>query len=165
MKRTVLSCVLATVIAAPLSAQQAQAPAVGTPNRDVVLEVPHLSVDSIRLAVDSLRAKVALDARVANLVRVSAGADVRIDSVVLEIDGVLAEAYLYVDLDNVARIVNRVFATLGRNPELLNGLLEYTSVHFAREEDLMDRQGYPDLDAHKAAQRYFVDEVRKLSRE
>ncbi|HEX6694432.1 MAG TPA: hypothetical protein VF035_07055 [Longimicrobiales bacterium] len=30
---------------------------------------------------------------------------------------------LYVDLDNVARIVNRVFATLGRNPELLNGLL------------------------------------------
>ncbi|MBP2313814.1 bacteriohemerythrin [Azospirillum soli] len=48
---------------------------------------------------------------------------------------------------------------------LLNGLLEYTSVHFAREEDLMDRQGYPDLDAHKAAHRYFVDEVRKLSRE
>lgn len=49
--------------------------------------------------------------------------------------------------------------------QLLNGLLEYTSVHFAREEDLMDRQGYPDLDAHKAAHRYFVDEVRKLSRE
>ena len=49
--------------------------------------------------------------------------------------------------------------------QLLNGLLEYTSVHIAREEDLMDRQGYPDLDAHKAAHRYFVDEVRKLSRE
>ncbi len=49
--------------------------------------------------------------------------------------------------------------------QLLNDLLEYTSVHFAREEDLMDRQGYPDLDAHKAAHRYFVDEVRKLSRE
>ena len=49
--------------------------------------------------------------------------------------------------------------------QMLNGLLEYTSVHFAREEDLMDRQGYPDLDAHKAAHRYFVDEVRKLSRE
>jgi hypothetical protein len=78
--------------------------------------------------VDSLRAKVALDARVANLVRVSAGADVRIDSVLLEIDGVLAEAYLYVDLDNVARIVNRVFATLGRNPELLNGLLATVDV-------------------------------------
>lgn len=49
--------------------------------------------------------------------------------------------------------------------QLLNDLLDYTSVHFTREEDLMDRQGYPDLDAHKAAHRYFVDEVRKLSRE
>lgn len=48
---------------------------------------------------------------------------------------------------------------------LLNSLLEYTNVHFAREEDLMERQGYPDLDAHKAAHLYFIDEVQKLSRE
>jgi len=45
---------------------------------------------------------------------------------------------------------------------LLNGLRDYTNVHFAREEELMERQGYPDLDAHKAAHRYFVDEVQKL---
>jgi hypothetical protein len=100
-----------------------QAGAIGTPNRDIVLEVPNLSVDTIALDVDSVRAKISLDARVANLVRVSAGADVRIDSVHLEIDGVLAEAYLYVDLDNVARIVNRVFVTLNSNPDLLEQLL------------------------------------------
>ena len=96
---------------------------IGTPNRDIVLEVPNLSVDTIALDVDSIRAKVSLDAKVANLVRVSAGADVGIDSVHLEINGVLAEAYLYVDLDNVARIVNRVFLTLNSNPELITRLL------------------------------------------
>lgn len=37
----------------------------------------------------------------------------------LSITGVLAEVYLYVDLDNVARIVDRVVLTLDRNPEIL----------------------------------------------
>ena len=45
---------------------------------------------------------------------------------------------------------------------LLGGLREYTTVHFAREEALMEQQGYPDLDAHRAAHRYFIDEVQKL---
>lgn len=48
---------------------------------------------------------------------------------------------------------------------LLSGLIDYTNVHFQREEALMERQGCPDLDAHKAAHRYFVDEVRKIVRE
>ncbi len=46
--------------------------------------------------------------------------------------------------------------------ELLAGLREYTQVHFSREEELMERQGYADLEAHRAAHRYFVDEVQKL---
>ncbi|WP_448204203.1 bacteriohemerythrin [Azospirillum sp. sgz302134] len=46
--------------------------------------------------------------------------------------------------------------------KLLNDLCDYTNVHFAREEELMERQGYPDLATHKAAHRYFVDEVQKL---
>ena len=48
---------------------------------------------------------------------------------------------------------------------LLEGLRDYTDVHFRREEAFMERHGYPDLDTHKAAHRYFVDEVAKLSRE
>lgn len=94
-----------------------------TRNIDVVVEVPELRVDSIGLRVDSLRAKLALDAQAANLVSIQAGADVRIDSVGLTIVGVEAEAYLYVDLDNVARIVNRVLTTIDRNPEIITGLL------------------------------------------
>jgi hypothetical protein len=95
----------------------------GTPNYDVVLEVPNLSVDSIGVNVQNLRAHLALAANVASLVTLDAGADVSIGRVRLEITGVAAEAYLYVDLDNVTRIVNRVVTTLDRNPQILTQVL------------------------------------------
>jgi len=112
-------------------AQQGQAPAVpmqraaqgGTPNYDVILEVPDLSVDSIGLTVRDLQAHLALSANVARLVSLNAGADVGIGNVQLAITGVRAEAYLYVDLDNVARIANRVVTTLDRNPRILTQVL------------------------------------------
>ena len=94
-----------------------------TPNYDVILEVPDLSVDSIGLTVANLQAHLALSANVARLVSLNAGADVGIERVRLDIVGVRAEAYLYVDLDNVARIANRVVATLDRNPRILTQVL------------------------------------------
>src|SRR5688572_30768929 len=90
-----------------------------TSNRDVILEIPELSVDSIGLTVKDVRAHVALDANAMNLVQVTAGVDVGIKEVQLGIVGVFAEAYLYVDLDNIARVVQRVVQTLDRNPEIL----------------------------------------------
>jgi len=95
-----------------------------TPNRDVILEIPELSVDSIGLTVKDVRAHVALDANAMNLVQLTAGVDVGIKQVQLGITGVFAEAYLYVDLDNVARIVDRVVQTLDRNPQILTQVLK-----------------------------------------
>jgi hypothetical protein len=95
-----------------------------TPNRDVILEIPELSVDSIGLTVSDVRAHVALDANAMNLVTLTAGVDIGIKKVQLGIVGVLAEAYLYVDLDNVAKIVNRVVQTLDRNPQILIQVLK-----------------------------------------
>jgi len=95
-----------------------------TPNRDVILEVPELSVDSIGLTVENVRAKVALDANAMNLVRLTAGVDVGIKKVQLGIVGVYGEVYLYADLDNVARIVDRVVQTLDRNPQILTQVLK-----------------------------------------
>src|SRR5688572_16731333 len=121
---------LFAVIAAPASAQQptGQRTFTGTtsltPNRDVILEIPELSVDSIGLTVADVRAHVALDANAMNLVQVTAGVDVGIKKVQLGLVGVMAEAYLYVDLDNVARIVNRVVQTLDRNPQILIQVLK-----------------------------------------
>jgi hypothetical protein len=130
---------LLAIIALPLSAllndakSQQQQPATRvqatmqpglTPNRDVVLEIPELSVDSIGLTVSNVRAHVALDANAMNLVQITAGVDVGIKQVQLGITGVFAEAYLYVDLDNVARIVDRVVQTLDRNPQILTQVLK-----------------------------------------
>ena len=95
-----------------------------TPNRDVILEVPELSVDSIGLTVSNVRAKVSLDANAMNLVQISAGVDVGIKQVQLGIVGVYGEVYLYADLDNVARIVDRVVMTLDRNPKILTQVLQ-----------------------------------------
>ena len=133
-----VAILLASAASLPLAAQQpaTQRPAAAgariqptmqpttTPNRDVILEVPELSVDSIGLTVSDLRAHVALDANAMNLVQVTAGVDVGIRKVQLGIVGVLAEVYLYVDLDNVARIVSRVVQTLDRNPEILTNVLK-----------------------------------------
>ena len=116
--------------AAPTSAQQPTAQRAytattsTTPNRDVILEIPELSVDSIGLTVADVKAHVSLDANAMNLVQVTAGVDVGIKKVQLGIVGVLAEAYLYVDLDNVAKIVNRVVQTLDRNPQILIQVLK-----------------------------------------
>ena len=95
-----------------------------TPNRDVILEVPELSVDSIGLTVENVRAKVSLDANAMNLVQITAGVDVGIKKVQLGIVGVYGEVYLYADLDNVARIVDRVVQTLDRNPQILTQVLK-----------------------------------------
>jgi hypothetical protein len=99
-----------------------------TPNRDVILEVPELSVDSIGLTVSDVKAHVALDANAMNLVQITAGVDVAIKKVQLGIVGVFAEAYLYADLDNVARIVDRVVLTLNRNPDILTQVLKTVDV-------------------------------------
>lgn len=53
-----------------------------------------------------------------------------------------------------------------RNREALSTLLAdlraYTDEHFAREEEYLERSAYPGLEEHKAAHRFFVDEVDKL---
>ena len=121
-----VAAALAAVVAwsAPVGAQVQQVgQQIGTPNYDIVLEVPELDVDSIGLNVEALQAHLALDANVMNLVALNAGVDVSIDQVQLDIVGVFAEVYLYVDLDNVTRVVTRVVQTLDANPELLTQLL------------------------------------------
>lgn len=92
------------------------------PEFDVVLDVPNLCVNRIALKVDSLTAKLSLDARVANLVRVNAGADVLIGDVDLTIEGVRARALLLVDLDDVAYVVDQTLTFIDNNPEVIDQL-------------------------------------------
>lgn len=90
---------------------------------DVLLDVPNLSVEEITLEVDNLQVDIALDARLANLLKLTAGANASIDKVKLTIKGVRAQATLIVRLDNVRAIIERTLQTLDNNPQLVTQLL------------------------------------------
>jgi hypothetical protein len=103
----------------PLAAQAMA----GSDQPDVLLDVPDLSVEQITLEVDNLQVHIALDARLANLLKLTAGADAGIDKVKLDIKGVHAQATLIVRLDNVRAIIERTLQTLDNNPQILTQLL------------------------------------------
>jgi hypothetical protein len=105
--------------ASPL-AQQAMA---SGDQPDVLLDVPNLSVEEINLEVSNLQVDIALDARLANLLKLTAGANASIDQVKLTIKGVEAQATLIVRLDNVRAIIERTLQTLDNNPQLVSQLL------------------------------------------
>jgi len=92
------------------------------PEYDVVLDIPNLCVNRIFLKVDSVTAKLNLNARVANLVRVDAGADVLIGTVDLTVQGVRAQALLLVDLDDVVYIVDQTLTFVDNHPEIVQQL-------------------------------------------
>jgi hypothetical protein len=92
------------------------------PEYDVVLEVPNLCVQNIHLKVDTVTAKIDLDAKISNLVHIAAGADVFIGDVDLTIRGVRAQALLLVDLDNVYHIVDNTLTFVDNHPEIIKQL-------------------------------------------
>lgn len=101
-------------------AQQAMA---GSDQPDVLLDVPNLSVEQLTIDVANLDVNIALDARLANLLKLTAGADVHVDQVKIELKGVRAQATLIVRLDNVRAIIERTLQTLDNNPQLVTQLL------------------------------------------
>lgn len=90
---------------------------------DVLLDIPNLSVEAITLEVEKLDVHIALDARLANLLKLTAGADASIDKVKLDIKGVRAQATLIVRLDNVRAIIERTLQTLDNNPQIVSQLM------------------------------------------
>jgi hypothetical protein len=89
---------------------------------DVVLDIPNLHVDEIALDIAELKAKVSLEARVLDLLRLDVGVDAELRDVGLKIKGVDAEAHLKVRLENLTTIVDRVMSTIDRNPQILERL-------------------------------------------
>lgn len=108
----------------PVQSRFKPADPVAGDNPDVLLDIPNLSVDEITLDVQNLQVHLALDARVANLVKLTAGVDAGIDKVNLTIKGVQASALLIVRLDNVRAILDRTLTTLDKNPQLVERLLQ-----------------------------------------
>ena len=105
-----------------LSQDERQDTASGEP--DVLLDVPVLKVDEIDLTVEGLRAHVAVLAELADLVKLSVGADVELDKVELTIKGVEAQVLLKVRLEQVRAILDKALTTIGENPEILQSLVQ-----------------------------------------
>jgi hypothetical protein len=106
-----------------------------TDEPDVVLDVPQLEVDEISLEVDNLQARIAVQAKLAELVQLSVGADVEIERVALQISGVEAQALLKARLHNVRAILDRALTTVDRNPDLLRELVDTADDTVAELED------------------------------
>jgi hypothetical protein len=127
----------ASLIATPASAQRNQqrdtAPVQNSPLAmqamqgssppDVLLDVPNLSIEQLTVDVNNLQVHLALDAQLANLLHLTAGADARIDNVRIDLRGVRAQATLIVRLENVRAIIERTLQTLDNNPQLVTQLL------------------------------------------
>lgn len=90
---------------------------------DVLLDIPNLQVDELTIDVANLDVDIALDARLANLLQLKAGANAHVDQVKIGLKGVRAQATLIVRLDNVRAIIERTLQTLDNNPQILTGLL------------------------------------------
>jgi hypothetical protein len=91
---------------------------------DIVLDVPRLCIEHLELRVDSLRARVSLEADIADMVRVTAGAGVTLGQVDLRLSRVRATALLAVDLSYVVRVVDETMSYLEAHPEILARVLE-----------------------------------------
>ena len=107
----------------PQSTALAQQVSSGGEQPDVLLDIPNLSVDEITIDVQNLQVDISLDARLANLLKLTAGANASIDQVKIGIKGVQATATLVVRLDNVRAIIERTLQTLDNNPQIVTQLL------------------------------------------
>ncbi len=136
-KSTLLALAASSLIASPAYAQTAKTTArpanstqlaqqvsSGSDQPDVLLDIPNLSVGELTIEVDKLTANISLDARLANLLKLTAGADVNIDKVKIGLKDVQATATLVVRLDNVRAIIERTLQTLDNNPQIVSGLLQ-----------------------------------------
>jgi hypothetical protein len=135
MRNELVTALLAAtfIVATPAAAQTrtaqplpptpaARAALASSDQPDVLLDIPNLSVEQITLEVENLKVDIALDARLGNLLKLTAGANASVDKVKLDIKGVKAQATLIVRLDNVRAIIERTLTTLDKNPQILSGL-------------------------------------------
>lgn len=103
------------------NSQQAQA---GEEVTDVTLDVPTLNLDEAHLQVANLRAKISLQAELAEMVKINVGVDAFLEKVELDLNGLEAQAMLKANLENVREILVRTLQSLDNNPDLVDSLAQ-----------------------------------------
>jgi len=90
---------------------------------DLTLDVPSLEVEELNLDVENLRARISLQAELADMVKLNVGLEADVDKVKLEAKGVEAQVLLKAGLDNVRAILSQALDALDNNPQILEDLL------------------------------------------
>jgi pyruvate/2-oxoglutarate dehydrogenase complex dihydrolipoamide acyltransferase (E2) component len=93
---------------------------------DVTLDVPKLGLEEAHLKVDNLRARISLQAELADMVKINVGVDAFLETVELDLKGLEAEALLKANLENVREILVRTLESLDNNPDLVDSLAQMT---------------------------------------
>ena len=104
------------------SNSQRPRPAEDTP--DITLDVPALKLEEAHLKVENLRARISLQAELADVVRINVGVDAFLEKVELDLKGLEAQAALKADLENVREILVRTLESLDGNPGLVDSLTQ-----------------------------------------
>src|SRR5215211_8783008 len=86
---------------------------------DVLIDAPVVKLEGLDFELNDLRAKVALFAKVLDLVELTVGIDAYLGRVKLTIDSIEVQALVKVRLDNVTAILDRVLTTIDRNPQIV----------------------------------------------
>jgi len=89
---------------------------------DVFLDIPELEIEELDLEVENLRAQIAVNAELPNMVRLNVGVEAVLGSVKLGIKGLEGQVQLTVHLDNIRSILEGVLEAADRNPKILEGL-------------------------------------------
>ncbi len=103
-------------------------PGVVLPQEPDVFLNASVSVGLLDIQVDNLTAKVNVDAKVLNLLRLNAGVDASIDRVKLTIENVSAKVELEARLGNVVAMVDDVLSSIDLNPILATLGQEVTEI-------------------------------------
>ncbi len=91
---------------------------------DITLDVPALNLEEAHLKVENLRARISLQAELADVVRINVGVDAFLENVELDLKGLEAQATLRADLENVREILVRTLESLDGNPGLVDSLTQ-----------------------------------------
>jgi hypothetical protein len=86
---------------------------------DVLLDVPALTADEIKMNLDDLNGQVALHAELADIVKINVGVTVGIKKIDLDIKKLNVQAVLKVRLKQVYAIFHRTLDALEQRPDIL----------------------------------------------
>ena len=89
---------------------------------DVLLDVPALGVEELHLEVENLKARISVQAELADMVKLNVGVDVDLGKVKLGVKGLDAQVLLKVKLDNIRAILEQALEAVDRDPSILDRL-------------------------------------------